>query len=146
MALRHLGFIELPPHQGSGGFDHAAVHEPTGHVYVAHTANDAVDVMDVERRTYLGSITGLPAVAGALMAPSSDAVFTSNRGENTIGIFPLGERPVVEKLTVGVRPNGLAYDPGRGRLLVAHVGDPAIPGSCTVSVIDGPGLRVVPGG
>src|SRR5262245_63215958 len=86
LPLRHLGFIDLPPHAGSDGFDHAAVHEPTGQVYVAHTANDAVDVMDVEKQTYLGSITGLRAVAGALMAPTSDLVFTSNRGENTIGI------------------------------------------------------------
>ena len=42
----------------------------------------------------------------------------------------------VEKIGVGIRPNGLAYDSRRGRLLVAHVGDPAIPGSCTVSVVD----------
>src|ERR1043165_8296595 len=59
MPLHHLGFIDLPPNTSSGGFDHAAVHEPTGHAYVAHTANDAIDVMDVEKLTYLGSIAGL---------------------------------------------------------------------------------------
>ena len=46
MPLQHLGFVDLPPHTGDGGFDHAAVHEPTGRVYVAHTANDAVDVFE----------------------------------------------------------------------------------------------------
>jgi DNA-binding beta-propeller fold protein YncE len=143
VSLRHLGFIELPPHRGSGGFDHAAVHEPTGHVYVAHTANDAVDVMDVTKRTCLGSIAGLPAVAGALMAPTSDLVFTSNRGENTVGIGRPGEFGPLDKVAVGVRPNGLAYDPGRGRLLAAHVGDPTIPGSCTISVVDVGARRVV---
>src|SRR5262249_61608099 len=40
------------------------------------------------------------------------------------------------KVAVGIRPNGLAYDSRRGRLLAAHVGDPAIPGSCTVSLVD----------
>ena len=44
--LQHRGFIELPAHAKSGGFDHAAVHEPTGRIYVAHTANDAVDVIE----------------------------------------------------------------------------------------------------
>jgi DNA-binding beta-propeller fold protein YncE len=78
----------------------------------------------------------LPAVAGAFVAEAPDLVFTSNRGENTVGIFAPVDRPAVEKIGVGVRPNGLAYDPGRGRLLVAHVGDPAIPGSCTVSILD----------
>lgn len=143
MALRHLGFIELPPHQGSGGFDHAAVHEPTGHVYVAHTANDAVDVMDVEQRKYLASITGLPAVAGALMAPSADLVFTSNRGENTVGIGRPSDFGPPDKVAVGVKPNGLAYDPRRGRLLSAHVGDPAIPGSRAVSLVDVEARKVV---
>jgi len=187
--LRHLGFIDLPPHAGAGGFDHAAVHQPTGRIYVAHTANDAVDVIDIEAQKYVGSIQGLTAVAGALVA-EPDVVFTSNRGENTVGVFrmggpdmaphtpqrswrpggaaaplddpqrswrpggaaaplddpqrswrpggaaaPLGV-PRVEKIGVGIRPNGLAYDPRRARLLAAHVGDPGRPGSCTVSVID----------
>jgi DNA-binding beta-propeller fold protein YncE len=136
MPLHHAGFIDLPAHIGTGGFDHAAVHEPTGRIYVAHTANDAVDVIDIEARKYIASISGLPAVAGALVAEAPDVVFTSNRGENTVGIFAPTDHPSVEKIDVGVRPNGLAYDPRRGRLLAAHVGDPAIPGSCTVSVID----------
>src|SRR5262249_18283927 len=40
------------------------------------------------------------------------------------------------KVGVGVRPNGLAHDPGHGRLLVAHVGEPAQPGSYTVALVD----------
>jgi DNA-binding beta-propeller fold protein YncE len=135
MPLQHLGFVDLPPHAGDGGFDHAAVHEPTGRVYVAHTANDAVDVIDVEAQRWVGSIGGLKAVAGALVVDPG-LVFTSNRGEDSVGIIQIDERDRVDKVAVGVRPNGLAYDPGRGRLLAAHVGDPAVPGSCTVSIVD----------
>ena len=135
MPLQHLGFVDLPAHARDGGFDHAAVHEPTGRVYVAHTANDALDVIDIERQMYLASIPDLPAVAGALVA-APDLVFTSNRGEDSVGVLTTGDRPRVDKIAVGVRPNGLAYDPGRARLLVAHVGDPAIPGSHTVSIVD----------
>lgn len=135
MALRHLGDIDLPAHAQAGGFDHAAVHEPTARVYVAHTANDAVDVIDMMAHRYVGSIPHLPAVAGALVA-EPDLVFTSNRGENTVGLFTTSDASRVEKIAVGVRPNGLAYDPRRSRLLVAHVGDPTIAGSCTVSIID----------
>jgi len=135
MALRHLGFVDLPAHAKAGGFDHAAVHEPTGRIYVAHTANDAVDVIDVGAQRYVGSIPGLTSVAGALVA-EPDLVFTSNRGENTVAMFTTAEIPRVEKVGVGIRPNGLAYDPRRGRLLAAHVGDPGIAGSCTVSIVD----------
>jgi DNA-binding beta-propeller fold protein YncE len=135
MPLRHRGFVDLPAHAGEGGFDHAAVHEPTGRIYVAHPANDAVDVIDIEARKLVGSIGGLPAVAGALVA-EPDLVFTSNRGENTVGMFRAGDARHVDKVPVGLRPNGLAYDPGRARLLAAHVGDPALAGSYTVSVVD----------
>jgi len=134
--LRHLGFVELPAHAGAGGFDHAAVHGRTGRVYVAHTANDALDVVDLVTRRYVASVPGLAAVAGALVTEAPDLVFTSNRGEDTVGVISLPDETRVERIPVGVRPNGLAYDPDRGRLLVAHVGDPAIAGSCTVTVID----------
>src|SRR5688572_2174685 len=83
--LEHLGFVDLPVHVGTGGFDHAAVHGPTGLIYVAHTANDAIDVIDGQAQRYVGSIPGFAAVAGALVSDDSDLVFTSNRGENTVG-------------------------------------------------------------
>lgn len=138
MPLRRLGFIDLPPHTGQGGFDHADVHEASGRVYVAHTANDAVDVIDFALQKYVGSIRGLAAVAGALVTESPAAVFTSNRGANTVGIFTPTDEQTVEHVGVGIRPNGLAYDHRRGRLLVAHVGDPAVPVSHTVSIVDVP--------
>jgi DNA-binding beta-propeller fold protein YncE len=134
--LQHRGFILLPPHSKTGGFDHAAVHEPTGRIFVAHTANDAVDVIDGAAQEHIRSIDGLTAVAGALVVVELDLVVTSNRGENTVGIFRCEDVATVERIGVGVRPNGLACDPRRGRLLVAHVGDPAIAGSCTVSIVD----------
>ena len=136
MALRLLGFIELPAHVKAGGFDHAAVHEAKGRIYVAHTANDAVDVIDFQAQKYVGSVAGLDAVAGVLVTTTPDLIFTSNRGENTVGIFHSDDVSSVEKVGVGVRPNGLAYDPTRRRLLAANVGDPAIAGSNAVSLVD----------
>jgi DNA-binding beta-propeller fold protein YncE len=134
--LRHLGFVQLPAHTRAGGFDHAAVHGRTGRAYVAHTANDALDVVDLAAGRYLGSIPGLPAVAGALVTERPELVLTSNRGDDTVGVVSLIDESRIDTIHVGVRPNGLAYDPGRGRLLVAHVGDLAIAGSCTITVID----------
>ena len=134
--LQHVRYVDLPPHVGAGGFDHGAVHRRSGRVYVAHTANDAVDVIDGPAGRFVASIPDLPAVAGALVSDERDLVFTSNRGENTVGIFEVAAPATVAKVGVGIRPNGLAYDPGRHRLLAAHVGDPAVPGSFTVSVVD----------
>jgi DNA-binding beta-propeller fold protein YncE len=136
MPLHLVSHVDLPTHRGNGGFDHAAVHGPTGHVYVAHTANSTVDVLDPATRRHLFSIPDLPAVAGALVSDESGLVFTSNRGENTVGMFAPGRDPTVSKIAVGVRPNGLAWDPGRRLLLAANVGDPAVAGSFTLSMVD----------
>jgi DNA-binding beta-propeller fold protein YncE len=134
--LRLAGHVELPSHQGKGGFDHAAVHAASGHVYVAHTANDAIDVFDPVTRRHLFSVPGLPGVAGALVSDEAELIFSSNRGADTIGIFAPGPNPRVRKVDVGVRPNGLAYDHRRQLVLAANVGDPAVPGSHTLSMID----------
>ena len=101
MALTHLGYVDLPTHVGSGGFDHAAVYQPTGRVYVAHTANDAIDVIDMSARKHVGTIGGLTAVAGALVDDASGLVFTSNRGEDTVGIFSVRDEQHVDKVGVG---------------------------------------------
>ncbi len=136
MILEQTGEVQLPAHEKPGGFDHAAVHGPRGRLYVAHTANDALDVIDCATNTYLGSVPGLGGVAGALVSEDHDLVFTSNRAENTVGIFPPDHEEALIKVKVGLRPNGLAYDAGRRLLLAANVGDPARPGSFTVSAVD----------
>jgi DNA-binding beta-propeller fold protein YncE len=133
--LRHIGYVDLPEHRGSGAFDHAAVHAASGHVYVAHTANNAVDVFDPVSQRHLYSVPQLPGVAGVLVSDEAQLVISSNRAENTIGIFPPGPDPQVSKVAVGVRPNGLAYDHVRRQILVANVGDPAISGSHTLTVV-----------
>jgi DNA-binding beta-propeller fold protein YncE len=40
------------------------------------------------------------------------------------------------KISVGVKPNGLAFDPARSTLIAANVGDASIPDSYSVSVVD----------
>src|SRR5260221_9428447 len=136
MGLKLSGTIQLPANRKNGGFDHAAIHEASGKLYVAHTANDSVDVIDSRNERYLHSIPNLKEVAGALVSDERSLVFTSNRGENTIGIFTPNDDLKVLKITVGIKPNGLAYDPQRNLLLAANVGDPTIPGSFTVSMVD----------
>jgi DNA-binding beta-propeller fold protein YncE len=136
VSLEHLGYIELPTHVGKGGFDHAAGLWRRGLLYVAHTANDTVDVIDCAAGRHAHSVEGLTAVAGALTAPERDLVFTSNRGEDTVGIFGADRQDSVVKVAVGRRPNGLAHDNVRNVLLAANVGDSSTPGSATVSIVD----------
>jgi DNA-binding beta-propeller fold protein YncE len=136
MTLTPITTIDLPEHISPGGFDHAAIHYATCRLYVAHTINNALDVIDCVADRFLHSIPCLAGVAGALVSQEHNLVFTSNRSENTIGIFAPDNEQVVTKIPVGVRPNGLAFDPQHGLLLAANVGNPDIPGSNTLSIVD----------
>jgi len=75
-------------------------------------------------------------VAGVLTAQEGDLVFTSNRAEDTVGIFASNDHTHLAKVPVGHRPNGLAHDPLRRVLLAANVGDSASPGSASASIVD----------
>jgi len=136
VGVRLEGHIDLPEHVAAGGFDHASVDHRRRRLYVAHTANDAIDVVDLDRSRYVRSIGGLTGVAGALVDESAGFVFTSNRGEDTVGILGPDDPDGPAKVAVGRRPNGLAFDPGRRTLLAANVGDPQDPSTHTVSIID----------
>jgi hypothetical protein len=122
MALTHYADIDLPAHVKPGGFDHAGVHRASARPYVAHTANDALDVIDCATDRYMHSIPNLTGVAGALVCDEQNMVFTSSRGENTAGMFSADAKAALVKVAVGIGPNGLAYDPGRGLLLAANGG------------------------
>jgi DNA-binding beta-propeller fold protein YncE len=134
--LKLSGRTELPEHTQPGGFDHAAVCLRTCQLFVAHTANNTLDVIDIDSDQYSHSIPGLTEVAGALVSEERNLVFTSNRGENTVSIFTPDNEDGAVKVEVGIRPNGLSFDSQRGLLLAANVGDPAIPGSITLSIVD----------
>jgi len=136
MRLKHQGYIDLPAHNQAGGFDHAAIHRASSQLYVAHTSNDALDIIDCESDRYLRSIPNLTGVAGALVSDERGLIFTSNRGEDTISIFSPDDEAGAVKIGVGLRPNGLAFDSQRGLLLAANVGNPDIPNSHTLSIVD----------
>ncbi len=108
--LHLAGYVDLPTHRGKGAFDHAAVHAASGHVYVAHTANDAVDVFDPVARKFLYSIPDLPAVAGALVSDEGQLIISSNRGADTIGVFAPGQNPARHEIAVAGSTRWTIFD------------------------------------
>jgi DNA-binding beta-propeller fold protein YncE len=117
--LTLVGRIQLPAH-AAGGFDHGDVHLPTGRVFVAHTANGTVEVLDGERLAFERTLPGCPEASGVLCTPA-ERVFAAARGEGRVLVIDPHTCEVQQRLTVGPRPNGLAWDPIGGHLLVADV-------------------------
>ncbi len=132
--LKFSTYIDLPRHFQTGGFGHADVHPVSSRLYMAHTCNDRLDVINTASERYSHSIPNLFSVTGVLI--SKNRVFCSNRGENTVGIFRAGAESAMVKVTVGLHPHGLAFDTGHNLLLVANAGDPYISDSYSISMLD----------
>lgn len=120
--LRELGRVPLPPH-ADGGYDHADIHLQSGKVYIAHTGNGSVEVVDGERMRHIATIPGCPEASGILCAQSEGLVFAASRGEGKVLVIDAGSDSVKSEIPTGPAPNGLAWDSKRRRLLVADVKD-----------------------
>lgn len=136
MPLRLTGHIALPAHQMKGGFDHADILESTNTLYIAHTANDSIDIVDCENDLYVRSIPDVKAVAGIVASQERNVVFTTNRDEGTVSILMTTPAFSMSKLRVGLNPNGLCFAHELDILLAANVGDPRDPNTHSVTILD----------
>ncbi len=93
-------------------------------------------MIDCRQDKYLRSIPNLVGVAGVLVSNEKDMVFTSNRGENTVGVFNHGKDNSLHMIRVGGRPNGLAFDYSMNMLLAANIPKPDSRDPVTVSIVD----------
>ncbi len=125
MSLRPIGTVALPPHRGAGGFDHASVHAER--LYVAHTINDAVEVIDLERRVHESTFDGFPGVAGVAIDDARRLMVASCKRAGHVGLAALEDPTTIRRVPVGDRPNGLALGSRHGGALAACVGDPGTP-------------------
>jgi DNA-binding beta-propeller fold protein YncE len=142
VTLRRVGFTEVP-HGAKPGFDHADTYlDPAGsRLYVAHTGADRVDVLDCLTGRYLRAIPDLPGVAGVLIDSKHDLLFTSDRAAARVSIFRASDETLLGRVSVGPRPNALAFDGGRGRLFSFDLGEPAGT-NCAASVVSVEGQRL----
>jgi DNA-binding beta-propeller fold protein YncE len=121
VTLTLRGSIELPPHS-VGGFDHGDVHSATGRVFIAHTGNDSVEVVDGETLTHERTVPGCAEGSGVLCTQGAGAlVFAAARGAGKVLVLDALGCQLRRELPVGPSPNGLAWDAGREQLLVADV-------------------------
>ena len=143
MSLEPVGFIALPGGVRTG-FDHADTYlDPTGsRLYVAHTATNAIDVVDCASNAYLRSIPDLPGVAGVLIDSARDLLFTSDRAAARVSWFRCSDERLLGRVEVGPRPNGLAFDTRRRHLYSFNLGEPAGT-DCTASVVSLDERRVI---
>jgi DNA-binding beta-propeller fold protein YncE len=117
------GYVDLPPPAGDGTseFDHGDVHRATGRVFVAHTAANTVEIVDGLTDQPLMAVPGCPEGSGVLCGQDEGLVFAAARGAGKTLVIEADTGRTLRQIAVGPRPNGLAWDTERKRLLVADV-------------------------
>lgn len=123
MGLREIDTVVLPEHRASGGFDHASVARSVDRLYVAHTVNDSVEVIDLERRRHEKTLDGFPGVAGAMVFEQTALLVATCKRSKAVALAPLHSPEAITRVTVPPRPNGVALNSQAGLALAACLGE-----------------------
>ena len=137
MSLTLRTHVAVPRYDREGeAFNHGDVERDSGDVFVTNPARGAVEVIaarDGDRGGphHARSITGLPGAGGLLCSQGAAAgsgrlVFVTIRDPGRIRVLDAATGATVRDIDVGPAPNGLAFDPRDGRLLVADIKDHSI--------------------
>src|SRR5260370_23107892 len=92
MSLIAAGTIEIPNSLGSA-FDHGAFESETRRVFIAHTARDCLEVVDVDTSLHVATLSGFPEAAGVVAGEGCG--LGPNRGRASLSWVdarPLGTR------------------------------------------------------
>jgi DNA-binding beta-propeller fold protein YncE len=120
MSLVAAGTIELP-NSNDTSFDHGAFEPETRRVFIAHTARDSLEVVDVDTNRHLATLPGFPGAAGVVAGEG--CVLVTNRG--SAGLAWVDARTLATRIVLdtGPRPNGVAIVSPLQAAVVACIGD-----------------------
>jgi len=116
-------------------WDYVDVDAPAHRLYVAH--RERVDVIDTATRKLVLQLSPTPGVHGAAAAADVGRVFTSNGGDDTVGVFDIASGRPVGSVKAGHGPDAIVYEPVTHRVFAfnGHSSD--------VTAIDAGSLRVL---
>jgi hypothetical protein len=120
MSLKALGVIEIPGASGSE-FDHGIFDSRTRRVFIAHTKQSTVEVIDAAAGRHIATLPGFPGVAGAVA--DDGEILVTNRGSASIAWLDGATFKTRSVLATGPRPNGAAIVKRLSLGIAACIGD-----------------------
>ena len=117
-ALSLVQRISLPP--APGRIDHMDVDLVHGRMYVAMLANDSLAVVDLNRGTFVRSLTGLRTPQGVLFIPSANRLLVTNAGDGTVDILDPANLVTVKVAQLSSDADNIRYDAASGLVYVGY--------------------------
>ena len=106
--LKQIATIDLPGPKGQR-FDYLTTDDEDQFLLSAHLGPGILYVIDMKTNKVVNAIPGVPGITGLEFVPEARKVYTSDWGEEKIGIVDLHSMTVVKRLATAAKPNGSTY-------------------------------------
>src|SRR5437764_10625855 len=103
--LKKAGVIDLPGPKGQR-FDYLTTDDEDRYLLSAHLGPGILYVIDLRTEKLVKAIPGVPGITGLEYVPGLRKIYTSNWGENKIGVVDLKSMTVIKRLPTAAKPNG----------------------------------------
>jgi len=116
--LKKIASIDLPGPKGQR-FDYLTMDDEDHWLLSAHLGPGILYVIDVQTNKLVKAIPGVPGITGLEYVPGLRKVYTSDWGEEKIGVVSLNSMSVIKRLATAAKPNGSTYAAGFHKVYVA---------------------------
>ena len=106
--LKKIASIDLPGPKGQR-FDYLTMDDEDHWLLSAHLGPGILYVIDVQTNKVVKAIPGVPGITGLEYVPGLRKVYTSDWGEEKIGVVSLNSMSVIKRLATAAKPNGSTY-------------------------------------
>jgi YVTN family beta-propeller protein len=96
---------------GGGRWDYLTVDPDNRRLYVMHSGDNLINVVDIDKNTVVGQITDTPGVHGFVAVPALGKGFSSNGSESKVSIVDLKTLKTLSKVDTGMNPDAILYEP-----------------------------------
>ena len=117
--LKKITSIDLPGPKGQR-FDYLTMDDEDHWLLSAHLGPGILYVIDVQTNKLVKAISGVPGITGLEYVPGLRKVYTSDWGEEKIGVVSLKSMSVVKRLATAAKPNGSTYAAGFHKVYVSN--------------------------
>ena len=116
--LKKIAEFNLPGPTGKR-FDYLTIDPEDHYLISAHLAAGQTYVIDSRTNKVVATVADTPGAEGVEYVPELKKFYTSNAGDNTIGVVDMHTMKVVKKLPTERKPDGSAYAPPFHKLYVS---------------------------
>src|SRR5256885_10371272 len=108
LTLKKVAEFDLPGPPGKR-FDYLTIDTDDHYLLSAHLAAGQTYVIDLRSNKVVATVTDTPGAEGVEYVPEMKKFYTSNAGDNTVGVVELRQMKVVKKIRTEKKPDGSAY-------------------------------------